>query len=90
MTNQWIEYVKSYAKNNNLKYNEALKQAGKSYGDVKINKIHSKSRNTLRPVDGGGTPEIMGNNGLKANTFQKLLEASYSGKEEVEGFVMDK
>lgn len=43
MSNQWIEYVKSYAKDNNLKYNEALKQAGKSYGDVKIKKIHSKN-----------------------------------------------
>ena len=29
-------------------------------------------------------------NGLKANTFKELLEASYSGKEEVAGFVMDK
>ena len=28
--------------------------------------------------------------GLKSNTFQKLLEASYSGAEEVEGFTMDK
>ena len=75
MSNQWIEYVKSYAKDNNLKYNEALKQAGKSYGDVKIKKIHSKN--------------FMGN-GLKSLTFQKLLEASYSGKEDVEGFIMDK
>ena len=28
-------------------------------------------------------------NGLKANTFQKLLEASYSGEKEVEGFIID-
>lgn len=28
--------------------------------------------------------------GLKSYTFQKLLEASYSGAEEVEGFTMDK
>ena len=89
MRNEWVEFVKLYAKDNNLKYNEALKQAGKSYGDVKIKKIHSKSRDTLRPVDGGGTPEFMGN-GLKSLTFQKLLEASYSGKEDVEGFIMDK
>ena len=75
MSNQWIEYVKSYAEDNNLKYKEALKQAGKSYGDVKIKKIHSK--------------KFMGN-GLKSLTFQKLLEASYSGKEDVEGFIMDK
>ena len=29
-------------------------------------------------------------NGLKSNTFKRLLEASYSGEEEVEGFVLDK
>ena len=29
MGNEWIEYVKSYAKDHNLKYNEALKEAGK-------------------------------------------------------------
>ena len=29
-------------------------------------------------------------NGLKSNTFKGLLEASYSGNEEVEGFVLDK
>ena len=29
-------------------------------------------------------------NGLKSNTFKRLLEASYSGNEEVEGFVLDK
>jgi hypothetical protein len=28
--------------------------------------------------------------GLKAGTFQKLLEASYSGMNEVEGFILDK
>ena len=28
--------------------------------------------------------------GLKAETFQKLLEASYSGIDEVEGFILDK
>ena len=28
--------------------------------------------------------------GLKAGTFQKLLEASYSGINEVEGFILDK
>jgi len=76
MTNQWIEYVKSYAKDNNLKYNEALKQAGKSYKEIKGN--FNK------------TNKIINGNGLKSITFQKLLEASYSGKEEVEGFIMDK
>jgi len=29
-------------------------------------------------------------NGLKSDTFQKLLEASYRGIDEVEGFMLDK
>jgi hypothetical protein len=35
MSNNWIDYVKMYAKENNIKYNEALKQAGKSYRELK-------------------------------------------------------
>jgi hypothetical protein len=31
MANSWIEFVKKYAKDNDLKYNEALKVAGKHY-----------------------------------------------------------
>jgi hypothetical protein len=33
--------------------------------------------------------KIIGN-GLKSSTFKRLLEASYSGEGEVEGFVLDK
>jgi len=36
------------------------------------------------------TNKKINGNGLKAETFKQLLEASYSGKEEVEGFIMDK
>jgi len=76
MGNEWIEYVKSYAKDHNLKYNEALKEAGKSYKEMKgkVNKTNNRIKG----------------NGLKANTFKELLEASYSGKEEVAGFNLDK
>ena len=76
MGNEWIEYVKSYAKDHNLKYNEALREAGKSYKEMKGKFI--KTNNKIK------------GNGLKANTFKELLEASYSGKEEVAGFVIDK
>jgi hypothetical protein len=76
MGNEWIEFVKAYAKDHNLKYNEALKEAGKSYKEMK-----GKFNKTNKKING---------NGLKANTFKELLEASYSGKEEVEGFIMDK
>jgi len=80
MGNEWIEYVKSYAKDHNLKYNEALKEAGKSYKEMK-GKIKAEMNKSNIKING---------NGLKANTFKELLEASYSGKEEVAGFVMDK
>ena len=31
MASSWIEHVKKYAKDNNLKYNEALKKAGATF-----------------------------------------------------------
>ena len=31
MASKWIMFVKEFAKKNNIKYNEALKQAGPSY-----------------------------------------------------------
>jgi len=31
MPNSWIEHVKQYAKENNMKYNDALKEAKKTY-----------------------------------------------------------
>ena len=37
MTNQWIEFVKSYAKKNKMKYNEALK-------DPKLKSAYQKSK----------------------------------------------
>jgi len=67
MSNSWIEHVKRYSKEHGIKYNEALKEASKTY-----------KKNA--PIK-----KIMGN-GLKAETFQKLLEASYEGNGEVEGF----
>jgi hypothetical protein len=68
MVNEWIEFVKTYSKEKNISYTEALKLASKPYKERK---------------------EITGK-GLKSTTFQKLLEASYSGVEQVEGFTIDK
>ena len=31
MASKWIDFVKAYAKKNNIKYNEALKKAGPEY-----------------------------------------------------------
>jgi len=68
MSNNWIEHVKTYAKEHGLKYNQALKGASSTYNKSK---------------------KMVGN-GLKSETFQKLLETSYSGIDEVEGFMLDK
>ena len=38
MANSWIEFVKAYAKKNNMKYNEALK-------DSKLKAEYNKSKN---------------------------------------------
>ena len=46
MANDWIMFVKKYAKENNLKYNEALKVAGKHY----------KKKDKVAKVKGTNTP----------------------------------
>ena len=50
MGNEWIDFVKLYAKDHNLKYNEALKEAGKSYKEMKgkVNKTNNKIRKLNR------------------------------------------
>ena len=63
MGNEWIDYVKAYAKDHNLKYNEALKEAGKSYKEMKgkVNKTNNKIKG----------------NGLKANkAYSRELDES--------------
>jgi len=35
MASKWIEFVKEYAKKNNMKYNEALKKAGPEFRKTK-------------------------------------------------------
>ena len=45
MANSWIEFVKSYAKKNNMKYNDALK-------DPKLKKEYEKSKNTSKGKKG--------------------------------------
>ena len=51
MANNWIEFVKKYAKDNNMKYNEALKVAGKHY--KKKDKAVGKVKGTNKPCPKG-------------------------------------
>ena len=37
MSNNWIEHVKTYAKEHGLKYNQALKEASSTYNKSKKN-----------------------------------------------------
>ncbi len=46
--NKWIAFVKQYAKNNNLTYGEALKEAGQVY--MKQYKPKQNSKRILQPV----------------------------------------
>jgi hypothetical protein len=63
MANSWIEYVKAYAKKNNMKYSEALKdpkmKAGYKKGgaldtDIQIGSMENTSKS--KKVVGGGMP----------------------------------
>lgn len=44
----WIEYVKSYAKEHNMKYNDALKEASKSYKGKKGEANDTKPEKKVR------------------------------------------
>ena len=50
MANDWIMFVKKYAKENDMKYNEALKVAGKQY--KKKDKV-AKVKGTNKPCPKG-------------------------------------
>ncbi len=45
MANSWIEFVKAYAKKNNMKYNEALKDKG-------LREAYNKSKGTSKGKKG--------------------------------------
>ena len=53
MANDWIMFVKKYAKDNNMKYNEALKVAGKHY-KKKDKKVAPKKEKKMKKMKGGG------------------------------------
>lgn len=42
-TSLWITHVKKFAKENNLKYNEALRDPGLKVGYVKVERVKTKS-----------------------------------------------
>ena len=62
---------------------EHVKRYAKEHG-LKYNQALKEASSTYNK-----SKKMVGN-GLKSETFQKLLEASYSGIDEVEGFMLDK
>ena len=62
---------------------EHVKGYAKEHG-LKYNQALKEASSTYN------TSKKMVGNGLKSHTFQKLLEASYSGIDEVEEFMLDK
>ena len=65
------------------KWIEHVKGYAKEHG-LKYNQALKEASSTYNK-----SKKMVGN-GLKSDTFQKLLEASYSGIDEVEGFMLDK
>jgi len=65
MANRWIEFVKSYAKKNDMKYNEALKDKGlkaayeksKGGGDMKAKVMKGGAKRKMKK---GMKVEVMG------------------------------
>jgi hypothetical protein len=59
MANEWVDFVKQYAKENNISYSHALKEAGSAYRSRK-----KRGKSTLRGKGLGDLPsEIIGNIG---------------------------
>ena len=49
-TSTWITHVKKFAKDNNLKYNEALRDPNLKVGYVKVERVKSKSSPKTEPM----------------------------------------
>ena len=54
MVNQWVEFVKRYAKENNLSYGHAIKEAGPAYHSMK-----KRGKSTLRGKGLDDLPDVL-------------------------------
>jgi len=79
MANSWIEFVKAYAKKNNMKYNEALK-------DPKLRAAYNKSKGTstgkkgaVKTTGKGKDKEL--DDTTKKGGVRKTARKAYSRKE---------
>ena len=55
MANSWITFVKKYAKDNNMKYNEALKSAGAEYKKMSSSEKMSSTEKPKRKKNTSST-----------------------------------
>ena len=54
MVNEWVEFVKQYAKENDISYSHALKEAGSAYRSRK-----KRGKSTLRGNGLGDLPDVL-------------------------------
>ena len=54
MVNQWVEFVKQYAKANNISYGHAIKEAGPAYRRMKM-----RGKSTLRGKGLDELPDVL-------------------------------
>jgi len=54
MVNQWVEFVKQYAKANNISYGNAIKEAGPAYRRMKM-----RGKSTLRGKGLNDLPDVL-------------------------------
>lgn len=48
---KWIEFVKAYAKKNNIKYGEALSKAGPEYRKMKGSSMSEKPKKKVKKMN---------------------------------------
>jgi len=74
MVNQWVEFVKEYAKKNNISYGHAIKEAGPAYHSMK-----KRGKSTLRGKGLEDLPDELQNeigDNLNINSLQNLASTN--------------
>ena len=82
MANSWIEFVKSYASKNKMKYNEALK-------DPKLKAAYNKSKGTSKGKKGavkttGKGKDVELDDSTKKGSMRKTARKAFKGRNKKE------
>ena len=76
MVNEWVEFVKQYAKENNISYSHTLKEAGSAYQSRK-----KRGKSTLRGKGLGDLPDVLQKNIVDNLDDKSLGSLSNTGRE---------